>query len=366
MDLYLVLGVPQGASTSEITRAYKRLARRFHPDINPGDRVAASRFREILLAYETLTDPARRSRYDVGGEWAPAAPGPRGSGFEGFDFSVPAGGEPGTTFGDLFAEAIATRARTPVMRRGADLHAALPLSFEESLRGTRRGVTVTRRTACRACAGRGVAAPGDGVCVLCEGGGTVRTSRRHMVFSRTCPSCGGTGSRRPEACPACGGDGCVTRTERVHVVVPPGTSDGERVRLEGAGHAGTGGGPPGDLYLTVQVAPDPVFRREGDDLHVVVPVGVHEAALGSRVPFQTPDGEVTLRVPPGTQSGQRFRLRGRGAVARRAPDQRGDLIVEIRLMLPPVLDERSKELLREFGRIHGASARAGAAAGDGS
>ncbi len=359
MDFYVVLGVPQGATPNQITRAYRRLARRFHPDINPGDHVAALRFKEILLAYETLIDPVRRSRYDVGGEGAPESCAPRSSGFEGFDFS--ASGSDSTSFGDLFAEAIAARTAPARAQRGSDLHAGVAVSFEESLQGVRRAVTVTRETACRACGGRGVAGATDaGVCVLCEGAGTVRSSRRHMIFSRICPSCAGTGSRRPQECGLCGGVGRQTRSERVQVDVPPGTADSERVRVAGAGHAGWGGGAAGDLYLTVHVGPHHVFCRDGDDLHVVVPVGVHEAALGSRVAVDTPDGTVTLRVPPGTQSGQRFRLRGRGVASRQALGQRGDLLVEVRLMLPEVLDERSKELLREFGRIHGSGARAGA------
>jgi len=350
MDLYVVLGVPQEASPDDIRRAYKRLARRYHPDINPGDRVAAGRFEEILRAYETLIDPARRSRYDDGDESVPAEAA-RGSGFEGFDFSGPSV-DHATTFGDLFADVIARRAATPV-HRGADLHADVPTSFDESLHGARRAVTVTRQVPCGACGGRGAAvSQGAGLCLMCQGGGTVRSARGHMVFSRACPSCGGTGARRPIRCEPCAGTGRLTRSERVLVDLPAGVGDGEQVRVPQAGHVGAGGAPPGDLYLTVRVAPHPEFRREGDDLHVVLPVAVHEAALGARVPVPTPRGSVTLRVPPGTQSGQRFRMRDRGAVSRRAEGRRGDLIVEIRLTLPEVLDERSKELLREFGRIN--------------
>ena len=357
MDLYVVLGVTQRATPDEIRRAYRRLARRCHPDINPGDRVAASRFRQILEAYETLIDPVQRSRYDIGDEAPP--PAARGSGFEGFDFSVP-GHEHAASFGDLFAEVIATRTRAPAAQRGADLHGSVSIAFEQSLQAARCPVTVTRQAVCWSCGGGGSAASEAGVCLLCQGAGSVRSSRRHMVFSRTCPSCAGTGTRRPSVCGACGGTGRETRTESVLVDVPPGIADGERVRVAGRGHAGAGGGPPGDLYLTVQVAAHPAYRRDGDDLHVVLPVAVHEAALGARAPVSAPDGVITLRVPPGTQSGQRFRLRGRGAASRRAEGLRGDLVVEIRLMLPPLLDERSKELLREFGRINGAHERADA------
>jgi molecular chaperone DnaJ len=177
-----------------------------------------------------------------------------------------------------------------------------------------------------------------------------------MVFSRSCPGCGGTGQQRPHPCAACGAGGHITRSESVQVRVPAGIGDGERVRVPGKGNAGLRGGEPGDLYITVQVAPHPLYRRDGDDLHITVPIAIHEAALGARVDVPTPDGGARVRVPPGTQSGQRFRLRERGAPSVR-DGRRGDLVVEVRLMLPKLLDERSKELLREFGRINGENVR---------
>jgi len=177
-----------------------------------------------------------------------------------------------------------------------------------------------------------------------------------MVFSRSCAGCGGSGQQRPQPCAACGGAGLETRSETVQVRLPAGIGDGARVRVPGKGNAGVNGGPPGDLYLTTQVAPHPLFRREGDDVHMTLPIAVHEAALGARVEVLTPDGPTRLRVPPGTQSGQRFRLRDRGATSTR-DGRRGDLVVEVRLMLPKVLDERSKELLREFGDINGENVR---------
>lgn len=354
MDLYVVLGVRHGASESEIKRAYRRLARRFHPDINPGDRLAAARFRQIAEAYETLTDPDRRSRYDAGGPSAADA-SRRSSGFEGFDFSG-AGADHTVTFGDLFAEVLVDRPARPRSERGADLHHVLPLSFDEALAGVVRPVTVTRQESCRVCAGAGRARVSAGTCEVCGGSGSVRSVRGHMVFSRGCTGCGGSGQRRPQACEACGGIGLETRSETVQVRLPAGVADGARVRVPGKGHAGYGGGPPGDLYITAQVALHPRFRREGDDVHVVLPIAVHEAALGARVEVATPDGPTRLRVPPGTQSGQRFRLRERGATSIR-DGRRGDLLVEVQLMLPRILDERSKELLREFGQINGESVR---------
>ena len=354
MDLYVVLGLPHGASESDIKRAYRRLARRFHPDINPGDRLAEHRFRQILEAYETLIDPDRRSRYDSGLGTEPGDRRP--GGFEGFDFSS-RGADYSATFGDLFAEVLRERgARAPAAERGADLHQEVRLSFEEALAGVQRAVTLTRRETCRGCAGSGLTRAAAGPCLACHGAGTVRSVRGHMVFSRSCPTCGGTGQVRPRACEACAGAGQEARAETVQVRIPPGVADGGRVRIAGKGNAGLRGGPAGDLFITVHVAPHAAFRRDGDDLHTVVPIAVHEAALGARIEIATPDGTARLRVPPGTQSGQRFRLREKGATSTR-DGRRGDLVVEVRLMLPRILDERSKELLREFGRINGENVR---------
>jgi len=350
MDLYIVLGLPHGAKEADIKRAYRRLARRFHPDINPGDRVAEEQFRQILDAYETLMDPQRRSRYDAGGGVESRDQAPK-SGFEGFDFSA-RGVDYSATFGDLFAEVLSERgSRGPEAERGADLHQDAQFSFGEALAGLQRTVTVNRRETCRVCAGSGATHATRGPCHLCQGTGAIRTVRGHMVFTRSCTSCGGTGEQRPRPCERCSGVGQETRAETIAVQIPAGIAEGERIRVQGQGNAGIRGGPPGDLYLTAHVAPHPSFRRDGDDVLTVVPIAIHEAALGARVEIATPDGVARLRVPPGTQSGQRFRLRERGAPSRR-DGRRGDLVVEVRLMLPKLLDERSKELLREFGRIN--------------
>ena len=353
MDLYIVLGVAQGATESEIKRAYRRLARRYHPDINPGDQTAEERFREILEAYETLIDPTRRSRYDAGHRTT--APGRQAAGFEGFDFST-RGADYSATFGDLFAEVLTQRGRAPAQQRGADLHIEMQVTFEEALGGIQRAIPVTRRENCRTCAGTGRTRSSTGSCPLCQGTGAVRSVRGHMVFSSACTACGGTGQQTPRPCEPCAGSGQETRTERVMVRIPPGVDDGDRLRIPSKGNAGMHAGPAGDLYVTVRVVPHTLFRREGDDLHMVVPIAIHEAALGAKIEIRTLDGQAKLRVPPGTQSGQRFRLRDHGAPSTRT-GQRGDLIVETRIMLPKLLDERSKELLREFGRLNGENVR---------
>jgi molecular chaperone DnaJ len=358
MDLYILLGVEREASPAEIKRAYRRLARRLHPDINPGDREAAVRFRQIMDAYETLMDPDRRRRYDAGGLGC-AEEGGGAFGFTGFDFTR--SGAEHTTFGDLFEDVLTRRAdrdRHGAPERGADLHVQASLSFEDAWRGVRWPVAVTRHVPCLACAGSGTLQTVESSCFACEGSGTVRSVRGHMVFSKNCPQCGGTGRLRQRLCETCRGQAVQTHAESLEVSIPPGVADGSLVRVAGKGHAGVRGGSPGDLYVRAAVRPHPLFRRVDDDVYLTVPVAIHEAALGARVAVPTPDGPARLRIPPGTQSGQRFRLRDRGVPSLRTGTP-GDLIVEIRLMLPRLLDERSKELLREFGRINGESVREG-------
>jgi molecular chaperone DnaJ len=348
MDLYAVLGVPQGATVAEIKRAYRRLARRYHPGINPGDRAAEALFHRISEAYETLVDPARRQQYDAGGGVS------RGSGqsleFTGFDFSVAAHGSQAATFSELFADALHPLAQGDHGRpeAGADLHATLAVPFLDALRGAQRQVVVTRQDVCGGCGGGGFVKTPEGRCSHCHGTGKLRWARGHMVFSKPCAACGATGRLRHQRCAVCGTQGRVVRSDAVPVLVPPGTADGARLRVVGRGHAGRHGGRTGDLYVTVQVTPHPVLRREGDDLHIEVPVAIHEAVLGARIEVPCLEGLVKLRIPPGTQAGQRFRLTGRGIPGAAGP--RGDLIAEIKVVLPQRTDEQSKELIREFGR----------------
>ena len=358
MDFYILLGLERAATLDDIKRAYKRLARKYHPDINPGDRLAASQFHQIAEAYETLSDPDRRKRYDTTGSLTPAAE-PGSFGFEGFDFSVSVGGSSASTFGDLFADVLKERARQADERapeRGPDLHHSITLSFEDAMRGGRRAITVTRQEHCQECGGTGRLETPERRCLQCHGAGLVKSARGHMVFSKPCAHCRGTGRQVDTRCPSCGGQQTEMRSEPLTVNVPAGLGDGARIRVPGKGHAGPRGAEAGDLHITVHVEPHSLFRREGDDLHIVVPVAVHEAALGAKIEVTSLEGRARLRVPPGTQSGQRFRLRERGVPSARDA-RRGDLVVEVRLVLPRILDERSKELLREFGRINNEDVR---------
>ena len=349
MDFYTILGLSPGASVSDVKRAYRRLSRRYHPGINPGDRTAEEMFRRISEAYETLVDAERRRAYERTQHQPHRASDPPLE-FSGFDFSIRAHGPQAATFSELFAEALHPVARQTGAEPGADLHASVSLSFAESMTGVEQPLTLTRHVPCVPCGAAGQVPVAHETCRHCRGAGQVRWARGHMVFTKPCGTCGGSGHEEARSCPACAGHGRVPRTESLSVKIPAGIVDGARVRIAGYGHAGSHGGAPGDLYVDVSVRPDPVLRRHGDDLHMVVPVAVHEAVLGTRIEIPSFDGPVRLKIPPATQGGQRFRISGRGAVT--VSGRRGDLFVEVRLMLPSVLDERIKALMREFARLH--------------
>jgi molecular chaperone DnaJ len=348
MDLYETLGVRRNASAADIRRAYQKHARRLHPDLNPGDPEAADRFRAISHAFEVLSDANRRARYDRGE--APAAPAPMAPvGFAGFDFSVEATAER-AGFHEIFERVLQPTAGPTA---GEDLQQTTRVSFEECLTGTHRRVHVMRFETCTVCEGHGVIALRPRPCPTCEGRGQVRSSRGRMVFTRPCRDCGGTGVLGRQPCAACAAEGRVMHSEWLDVQIPPGVSDGSQVRLPGWGNAGRRGGLPGAFVLSVAVDPHPVFRREGDDLFCEVPVTIAEAALGAHVDVPTLEGPVAIGLPPGTQNGQRFRLRKRGMPRLEetgGEPARGDLYAEIRVWVPAVTDDESRRLLEEFAR----------------
>ncbi len=356
MDFYLILGVERSASSMEVDRAYTRLARRYHPDLNPGDSEAEAFYRRATEAYETLRDPARRRDYDSAGEPQVVAREAAVE-FRGFDFSTPAAGA-SATFGELFSEVLERPGADAAggEETGGDLHGEVALGFEEALRGAVRRLAVTRLDSCATCRGSGLRRAAESRCAHCHGRGSTQWRRGHMVFSKPCSSCGGSGRQRHRACTACRGAGTAAVTEEITIQVPAGVADGARMRVAGKGNAGRGGTPTGDLYITAKVGGHRLFGRTGSDLTLTVPVGVHEAALGATITIPTLDGEARLRVRAGTQSGAQLRLRGLG-VPSPAGRARGDLLVEIRIVVPPVADERSRQLLREFGRINAADVR---------
>lgn len=355
MDFYVILGLQREASLVDVKRAYKRLARRYHPDINPGDREAEAFFHQATEAYKTLIDPDRRHEYDAHGVRARVTRPTSVVEFQGFDFSnTGLAGGASATFGELFAEVFQDAGESqPAAEatRGGDLHGEVTLTFEEALEGAERRLSITRLDVCEGCGGTGQRRSVAGRCTKCYGVGTTRWRRGHMVFSKSCQHCGGSGRLRHRPCGACGSEGVVARDEHITIQVPAGVRNGARLRVDAKGNAGRAGGTAGDLFITTTVKDHRFLRREGDDLHLKMPIAVHEAALGAKIDIPTLDGTARLRVPSGTQSGQRFRLRERGAPSPHT-GTRGDLVVEVSLVLPPVFDERSKELLKEFGRIH--------------
>jgi molecular chaperone DnaJ len=361
MDLYGALDLDGTATSADIERAYLRLARRYHPRINPGDRRAEERFHQVQQAYEVLGDPERRRDYDRDrGARRPAVVEAEIA-FEGFDFSAMAQGHEAATFSEMFADVFqdaARRATSP--ERGDSLELTMPLSFEDAARGGRFPVSIVRQDRCQACQGRGRVAVAPVTCPACRGAGSARWARGHMVFTKACDACVGTGRLSTQACRPCAATGVQARSEVVTLSIPPGIDDGARLAVPGRGHAGALGGPVGDLYVSIEVAPHPVFRRDGRDLTMVLPVAIHEAALGAKVEVPTLNGPMTVKIPPGTGSGKKLRVRGQGIPVAQSADSSaaGDLILDVQIVLPPVRDERSKELLKEFSALNPVDVRA--------
>jgi molecular chaperone DnaJ len=354
-DLYEILELPRGASVPEVKKAYKRLARKYHPDLNPGDKKAEERFKEISEAHSILSNPEKKRQYDLHGTVGNEPPADPGVRFTGFDFEGgPAGG-----FEDLL-ETFMHSARVPEESgpvHGEDLIYPLTLTLQEAFTGKKTRLAVTHTVACAACRGEGrVASSQKRACSRCQGRGRVGLSRGPFSFQRICSACGGTGVEPGDPCHACGGLGVRQVTETVETSIPAGVDTGSRVRLKGKGQAGRRGGHPGDLYIETHIAPDPRFVREGPNLKVKLPITFPEAVLGAKVEVPTLAGRAVLKVPPATSSGQVFRLRERGMPSPRGGAV-GDLLVEVTIVAPPVVDERSKELLREFARLNPESPR---------
>jgi molecular chaperone DnaJ len=347
--LYESLGVPKNASPDEIKKAYRKLAREYHPDKNPGDSEAEARFKEVQAAYDVLKDPEKRKQYDTFGVNGRAgAPG----GFGGWDANVPGGfdlGDLSDLFGGLFGGGARGRAgRESRAQRGNDIEATVNLSFEDSLEGVQVQVPVELETACRECNGSG-AKPGTAptICPECNGRGVKAESQGLFALSQPCTRCRGNGTVIEDPCPNCRGTGRERRTKRYTVKIPAGVRDGTRIRLKGKGEAGFGGGPAGDLFVVTRVASSPVYERRGADLIVEVPVSFADAALGAEVQVPTPDGAVSLKVPPGSQDGKLLRIRGRGA-PKLSGGGKGDVLARLRIDVPKRLNKRQRELLEQL------------------
>jgi molecular chaperone DnaJ len=399
-DYYAALGVKKTASAEDIRKAFRKLARKHHPDVNPGDKGAEEKFKTLSEANDVLSDPKKRKIYDQLGFYSdnidPATadayargggtaggpsggfPGgfqggqPGGAGgqgvnvdFGGFDFSdifegargkKASGGAGG--FKDIFSGMFGGRggAAQEGPEPGSDLEYQVNVPFWTAIRGGVMRLNITRRDVCGNCHGKGyIESPGT--CPDCGGSGQVTQTGGRMKFNVSCQRCQGTG-KNISACPACHGDGTVERTEPLEVRIKAGTRDGQRIRLAGKGNAGSHGGPAGDLYAIIRAGDHPIFRREADDIYLTVPVTATEAALGAKVEVPTIDGRTMLKIPPGTQSGQKLRLREKGVPSATREGARGDEIVEIKLTVPMPRDEKTKELLRELARLNPEDPRA--------
>jgi molecular chaperone DnaJ len=342
-DLYEILGVSKTASADEIKKAYRKLARQFHPDRNPGDAAAEERFKEIQGAYDVLSDPEKRKQYDqLGSRMFQGAPG--GGGFQ-WSGDL---GDLGDLFGGLFGRmgggGASTRARTRA-ERGADVGVTVNLSFEDSLQGLTTKIPVELELPCATCGGSG-AEPGTSptICPVCRGRGVTSEDEGVFAFSRPCPRCGGNGTVVEKPCRTCKGSGRQRRTKRYTVKIPAGVKDGTQIRLRGKGEPGLAGGPAGDLVVTTRVAASPLFERRGSDLVIEVPVTYAEAALGAEVEVPTPDGRVALKVPPGTQDGKLLRIRGQGAPKLNGGGK-GDLLARVRVVVPTKLTKAEREAI---------------------
>ena len=345
-DLYGTLGVAKSASQDEIKKAYRKLARQYHPDANPGDASAEERFKEVQHAYDVLSDTEKRKQYDrFGSQNGRGGPGPGGFNFEGFDVSDL--GDLGDIFGGLFGG----RGRPQQQQRGQrgnDLEVEVRLSFEDSLKGVETTIPVQLETACRECGGSG-AQPGTApiLCPECKGRGVKAESQGLFTLSQPCPRCRGNGTVIEDPCPTCRGTGRERRTKRYKVKIPAGVKDGSRIKLRGKGEAGYGGAEAGDLYVVTRVAPSKVFTRRGDDLVVDVPVAYPDAALGAQVGVPTPDGTVTVKVKAGTNDGTLLRVKGKGAPKLKGSGK-GDLLARVKLTVPKKLSKKQRELLEEL------------------
>ena len=384
-DYYGTLGVKKTATAEEIRKAFRKAARRYHPDVNPNDKRAEEKFKEISEANDVLSDEKKRKVYDQLGFYSdqidPAqaeAYARQGAGhgmpvdFGGFDFTGFQGG-PGQhrgestaadsaswgSFKDIFS-GIFSGAQQPQRARGpqvgTDLEYQATVDFWTAIRGGLARLEVHRQEVCPSCHGQS-SAGGPMECPECGGTGQVTQMGGRMKFNIPCPKCNGTG-RISNSCSTCHGEGVVSRSEPVEFRIKAGTRDGQRIRLQGKGNAGVNGGAPGDLYLIVRTGTHPVFSRVGDDIHLTVPVTVPEASLGAKVDVPTIDGRAQLKIPPGTQSGQKLRMRERGVENAQRPEQRGDQIVTVDVTVPHLNDERSREIMRELAKLNSQDPRA--------
>jgi molecular chaperone DnaJ len=346
-DLYDILGVKPEATDEEIKKAYRKLARKYHPDVNPGDKEAETKFKEISEAYDILSRPEKKAEYDrlrsAASSYSYTYPG----GERVFDFgrfTSESGGGFSSIFENLFGEKASYR---PQPMRGDDLHTVLEVGFRDAVFGTKTQVSLAQEEPCKKCAGNGIDPYSGETCPDCKGSGQKSSRKGSVRVVTTCGRCGGSGRIGTKGCPVCHGMGMVRTEKRFDVNIPAGVDNGSRIRLAGKGYTGYDGGPPGDLYIELKVNPDPIFRREGNNIQVKTTIDLFTAVLGGRVSVDTLYGRVEMTVPSGTQNEQKFRLKGKGVPALKG-GARGDQFVEIEVAIPRHLDSRSEALFREL------------------
>lgn len=363
-DYYEILGVKKNASDAEIKKAYRRLARKFHPDVNPNSKKSESQFKEISEAYTVLGDKGKRKKYDQFGHAAFGNEGfdPRnyrgaegfGFDFSNFDFSS-FGQDKQRGFGDIFSDIFGrfrqkdtSTARKHTTQKGQDIQYYMDISFRDAVQGVSTIVQIQRQVSCKKCNGSGNATGSKPVqCPDCEGSGKINAMGGILQIPQTCPRCQGRGTVVLDPCQTCRGSGLTTELQKIQVKIPPGVDNGSKIRVSGKGQAGMNGGPPGDLFIITRVKSHPFFERKGHNIYCEIPVTATEAALGTKIEIPTLDGVSSLRIPPATNSGTVLRLKNKG-IPRLKGGERGDMFVKVKIVFQKVIDEDSKKLLREL------------------
>ncbi len=356
-DYYQILGVPQKATLAEIKKTYRKLARKYHPDLNPNDKEAERRFKEITEAYEVLKDPEKRKQFDTFGRvGSDFKKGPGRGPFEGFDFNSTGDASFGDIFETIFRGGVnGTEGTQPREKRGPirgeDLHYSMSLNFLDAVKGLETPIQLTRKISCTPCIGRGTQPSGSPIhCPVCSGTGKVQKQMGFMKFASPCPSCHGRGSISEKPCPSCAGTGRTETVDRIKVRIPAGVEDGSKLRIPQKGNSGINGGGYGDLIISIAVSPHPFFIRQQNNLVITLPVTFTEAALGAKVEVPTLDGKAMLKIPPGSSSGQKLRLRSKGISDPKTSEQ-GDMVVTLKIVPPPTKDMAVRELLKKLEQI---------------
>lgn len=371
-DYYSILGIKKDAKADEIKKAYRRLARKYHPDVNPNDKSAEEKFKEVQEAYDVLSDEKKRKVFDRFGYYndnldpdspfgasAGSSANTGGFDFSGFNFEPGGSGGSSSSFRDIFSDLFGGGSSSkrepepprPMPKKGKDIEMPLALSFEESFTGLTTNITVNRSEQCSRCQGAGDTGGPVVVCSTCKGTGQVLKSGGRLQFSQVCPDCEGTGRRR-QPCSQCNGKGVTPKSEQVKIRIPAGVDTGSRVRIPKKGQGGRLGAEAGDLFILTNVGKHRFFTRKGDNIYVTVPITISEAALGTKIEVPTVEGKAQLKIPAGTESGQKFRLRERGFPSLRNPNLRGDQFVEVQIHLPRIISEETKEILRQFEKAN--------------